>query len=87
MTKIIYTEVFKKKVAKLINKNPLLDKTFRKQFKRFKENPYHMGLRLHRLKGERSSQCAIRIEGDLRALAMKEGDIYIFFDLVKHDQY
>jgi mRNA-degrading endonuclease YafQ of YafQ-DinJ toxin-antitoxin module len=87
MTKIIYTEAFKRKAAKLKNKNPLLDKTFRKQFNRFKENPYHAGLRLHRLKGERSSQYAIRIGGDLRALAIKEGNAYIFFELVKHDQY
>ncbi|MEX0896222.1 MAG: hypothetical protein WDZ94_04835 [Patescibacteria group bacterium] len=87
MTKVVYTESFKKKISKFKNKNPLLDKTFRKQFKRFKENPYHVGLRLHRLKGERSSQYAIRIEGDLRALAIKENDIYIFFDLVKHDGY
>jgi len=87
MTKVVFTEIFRKKVSKLKNKNPLLDKTFRKQFKRFKENPYHAGLRLHRLKGERSSQYAVRIEGDLRALTIKEGDVYIFFDLVKHDQY
>ncbi|MBP7700769.1 hypothetical protein KA111_01745 [Candidatus Woesebacteria bacterium] len=87
MTKVIYTSAFKKKISKFINKNPLLDKTFRKQFKRFKENPYHVGLRLHRLKGERSSQYAIRIEGDLRALAIKEDDAYVFFDLVRHDQY
>lgn len=87
MTKISFTEVFKKKVVKLKCKNHLLDKAFRKQFRKFKENPYHAGLRLHRLKGERSSQYAIRIEGDLRALAIKEGDTFIFFDLIKHDQY
>ncbi len=87
MIKVVYTESFKRKVVKFKNKNPLLDKIFRKQFKKFKENPYHMGLRLHRLKGERSSQYAIRIKGDLRALAIKEDDVYIFFDLVNHDQY
>jgi mRNA-degrading endonuclease YafQ of YafQ-DinJ toxin-antitoxin module len=87
MTKVIYTESFKKMISKFKNKNPLLDKIFRKQFKRFKENPCHVGLRLHRLKGKRSSQYAIQIEGDLRALAIKEDDAYIFFDLVKHDEY
>lgn len=57
--------------------NLLLDKIFRKQFKRFKESPHHIGLRLHKLKGERSKQYAIWIEGDLRALAIKEDDVYI----------
>ena len=87
MIKIIYTESFKKKTAKFINKNPLLDKIFRKQFKKFKQDPRYVGLRLHKLKGERSRQYAIWIEGDLRALAIKKDDVYIFFDLVKHDGY
>jgi mRNA-degrading endonuclease YafQ of YafQ-DinJ toxin-antitoxin module len=87
MTKVIYTTSFKKKASKIKNKKPLLDKIFRKQLKRFKENPHHAGLHLHKLKGERSKQYAIRIEGDLRALAIKEDSVYIFFDLVKHDEY
>ena len=87
MTKVIYTTSFKKKSLKFKNKKPLLNKIFKKQFKRFKENPYHVGLHLHKLKGERSGQYALWIEGDLRALAVKEGDVYIFFDLVKHAEY
>ena len=87
MTKVVYTVTFEKKASKLKRKKPFLDKIFRKQFKRFQENPYHVGLRLHKLKGERSSQYAIQIAGDLRALAIRKDAVYIFFDLVKHDEY
>ncbi|MEN8253253.1 MAG: hypothetical protein ABFQ62_02660 [Patescibacteria group bacterium] len=87
MTKIIYTTSFKKKASKLKNKKPLLDKIFKKQFKRFKQNPHHAGLRLHKLKGERSKQYAIWIEGDLRAVCIQDNNEYVFFDLVKHDSY
>lgn len=87
MIKISYTTSFKKKVSKLISKKSILDKTLRKQFKKFRENPYHKGLHLHKLKGERANQYAIWIEGDLRALAIKDDDVYIFFDLIRHYKY
>jgi hypothetical protein len=87
MTNIVFTSVFKKKAAKLKSENPKLSKVFKMQFKRFRQNPRHKGLRLHKLKGERSQQYAVWIEGDLRALAMRDEDIYVFFDIVNHDSY
>jgi mRNA-degrading endonuclease YafQ of YafQ-DinJ toxin-antitoxin module len=84
---IHFTIGFKKKTAKLSGKNPQLLKQLKKQFKLFTQNPLHKGVRLHKLKGRRSEQYAIWIEGDLRALAFKDNNMYIFFDLVTHDQY
>ncbi|HYD34789.1 MAG TPA: hypothetical protein VD999_01855 [Vitreimonas sp.] len=84
---IHFTQDFQKKVVKLVLHNDQLRKKLKKQFQLFQQNPYHLGLRLHKLKGQRSEQYAIWIDGDLRALAIKDGEVYIFFDLVTHDQY
>ena len=82
-----FTRYFRKKAAKLVKNNLKLQKRFKKQFSLFQQNPNHLGLRLHKLKGKRSEQYAIWIEGDLRALAIKDGEVYTFFDVVTHDQY
>jgi mRNA-degrading endonuclease YafQ of YafQ-DinJ toxin-antitoxin module len=78
---------FQKKAQKLCKKDSQLRKALTKQFILFKKNHLHPSLKLHKLKGKRSEQYAIWIIGDLRALGIKEGDNYIFFDLVSHDQY
>lgn len=85
--KLYFTADFEKKVAKLIRKYPQLKEQFKKQFSLFNRDQSHPGLRLHKLKGKRSEQYAIWILGDLRALAIKNHDEYIFFDLVTHDKY
>lgn len=84
---IHFTQGFQKKAAKLTAHSEHLRKKLKKQFQLFHQNPNHIGLRLHKLQGQRSEQYAIWIEGDLRALAIKDGEEYIFFDLVTHDQY
>ncbi len=82
-----FTSGFIKKLTKLTRKNIQLKKRFKKQLTIFQQNPRHLGLRLHKLQGTRSEQYAIWIEDDLRALVIKDGDAYIFFDLVTHDEY
>lgn len=84
---IHFTQDFRKKAAKLVKNNSKLQKRLKKQFSLFQQNPAHAGLRLHKLKVSLSEQYAIWIEGDLRALAIKEGEVYTFFDVVNHDQY
>ena len=81
------TDSFQKKVKKLCKKDPPLRLELSKQFETFQRNPYHPSPRLHKLKGKRSTQYAIWIKGNLRALSIKNGDTYIFFDLVTHNQY
>ena len=78
---------FENKARKLCQKNPRLRLDLAKQFKLFQINPRHPSLKLHRLKGKRSSQYAIWIQGDLRALCIEENGLYIFLDLVTHDEY
>lgn len=82
-----FSQNFQRRLAKLVENNIALRKKFKKQIALVQENPSHIGLRLHKLKGKRSEQYAIWIDGDLRAVAVKDGDSYLFFDLVNHDQY
>jgi len=85
--KLYFTEKFQKKASKLIRKNPQLSAVLKKQFALFQKDTKHLGLRLHKLQGKRSEQYAIWILGDLRALAIRQGKDYVFFELVAHDQY
>lgn len=81
------TDSFQKKAKKLCKKDPKLKSKLTKQFLIFQKNSEHLSLKLHKLKGRRSKQYSIWIKDDLRALSIKDGDTYIFFDLVTHDQY
>ncbi|MBT3249504.1 MAG: hypothetical protein HN846_05115 [Candidatus Pacebacteria bacterium] len=81
------TDSFQKKAKKLCKKDPQLKIALAKQFSLFQENHQHPSLKIHKLKGKRSEQYAIRIKGDLRVLSIKNNEIFIFFDLVTHDQY
>lgn len=81
------TSSFQKQVKKLCRNDVGLRTVFKKQFLLFQKNPLHPSLRLHKLKGRRSEQYAIWIKGDLRALSIKDGELYVFFDLIRHNQY
>ncbi len=81
------TKFFRKKALKLCRKDPLLKNELSKQFSLFQQNHFHPSLRLHKLKGKRSEQFTIWIAGDIRALSIKDGDSYVFFDLISHDDY
>lgn len=85
--KLDFTNSFKRKTKKLFKKDPQIRFEFNKQFSFFQKNQEHPSLKLHKLKGRRSGQYAIWIRGDLRALGIKDGNKFIFFDLVKHDKY
>ena len=81
------TDSFQKKVKKLCRKDPQLRLELSKQFEIFQKDPHHPSLKLHKLRGKRSTQYAIWIKGNLRALGIKNEDTYVFFDLVTHNQY
>lgn len=84
---IRFSHNFLKKAKKLAHHQPNLKLRIKRQCDLFLQNPRHPGLRLHKLKGKRSVQYAIWIEGDIRALAIHDGDMFLFFDLVTHDEY
>jgi mRNA-degrading endonuclease YafQ of YafQ-DinJ toxin-antitoxin module len=81
------TKSFQNKAQKLCKKDFKLRSELIKQFSLFQQDHRHPSLKLHKLKGKRSKQYAIWIVGDLRALGIIDDDMYVFFDLVTHDQY
>jgi len=85
--KVYFTKDFIKKSNKLIKRNSQLEKRLTKQITLFKKNTQHPSLKLHKLKGQRSNQFAIWIEGNLRALCIQDNDEYVFFDFITHDEY
>ena len=84
---VYFSTKFVKKTRSLTNKDRSLKNSLDKQISLFKKDPSHPSLRFHKLKGKRSRQIAIWIRGDLRALCTKDGDGYLFIDLVTHDEY
>lgn len=81
------TEPFENKARKLCQKNQQLRRDLTKQFGLFQIDPTHPSLKLHKLQGKRVTEYAIWIQGDLRALCVKRNGVYIFFDIITHDQY
>jgi len=84
---IYFSKIYKKKLGKLIKKNPGLKKDLIKQLSLFAKNSKHPSLKLHKLKGQRSVQFSIWIKGDLRALYIKDKQDIIFVDILNHDEY
>jgi len=84
---IALSKLFIKKLNKLTRKRADLAEHFTKQFLLLKNDNNNNGLKLHKLQGDRSEQYAIWITGDIRAVALKDGNTLIFFDIVTHDEY
>jgi mRNA-degrading endonuclease YafQ of YafQ-DinJ toxin-antitoxin module len=76
---IALSKLFIKKLNKLTRKRADLTEHFTKQFLLLKSDNTNNGLKLHKLQGNRSEQYAIWITGDIRAVALKDGNTLIFF--------
>ena len=84
---VYFSTKFIKKAKLLAKKDKDLKSSLDKQISLFKTDPSHPSLKFHKLKGKRSTQYAVWIKGDLRALCIKDQDSYLFVNLVSHDQY
>lgn len=84
---LFYSEYFKKKLKKYLSKKPQLRQKVVKQLHLLEKNIEHPSLKTHKLKGKRSTEYAIWIEGDLRILFMLVDDGLLLTDLIKHDEY
>ncbi len=85
--KVFFSKSFKQKFDKVVKKDKKLRKQIAKQFQLFTQDPRYPSLRLHKLRGHRSEQYSIWMASDLRAIAIRKKDHYIFFDLIHHDDY
>ena len=85
--KLSFSSRFTKQLLNYCKKNEQLRQKFSKQIKLFENNPVHPSLKLHKLKGKRSTQFAIWIAPNIRALCAKREDEYVFSEIVTHDEY
>jgi mRNA-degrading endonuclease YafQ of YafQ-DinJ toxin-antitoxin module len=84
---IYFSTKFVRKAKLLTKKDKSLKNSLDKQISLFETNPSHPSLKLHKLKGRRSTQYAVWIKGNLRALCIKDKSGYLFVNLVTHDRY
>lgn len=85
--KLVYSDYFLTKLRKRVKKKSQLDYKIRKQLHLLVVDPKHPGLKLHKLKGKRSEEYSIWIEGNTRVTFILIKDSCLLTDFIKHDQY
>ena len=76
---IKYLPTFKKQYKKLPEK---FQQQFDNRLLLFVDNPTHPSLRVHPLKGSYAGYWSMNVNGDIRALYLREGDTVILFALI-----
>jgi len=85
--KLTYTNYFKKRLKKRVDKNHVLKQKVGKQLQLLLSDFGHPSLKTHKLKGERANEYAVWIEGDLRVTFIIIADEILLTDLITHDEY
>lgn len=85
--RLSYTDYFKKRLKKRVEKNYILNQKVSKQLKLLLSDFSHPSLKTHKLKGERADEYAIWIEGDLRIIFILIDDEILLTDLITHSEY
>ncbi|KJR40115.1 plasmid stabilization protein [Candidatus Magnetoovum chiemensis] len=84
--KIEYSKAFKKKTAKLIEKNPKVQEPLKTLFLMLENNPFDHSIKTHALSGNLKGLYACSLTYDLR-LTFKISDDYIhLIDIGTHDE-
>jgi addiction module RelE/StbE family toxin len=88
MTRIIFTDSYKKKSAKFIRKHPELKELYGKILKLAEVNINHPSLRLHKLKGKLADLSSISINLSYRITIyfLLEKDAIVPIDIGSHDE-
>jgi addiction module RelE/StbE family toxin len=82
-----YTDYFKKRLKKKFEKNSKLKGKVSKQLRFLQSDIHHPSLKTHKLKGDRKSEYAIWIEGDVRITFVVIKDGLLLTDIISHDEY
>ncbi|MBU0978266.1 MAG: hypothetical protein ABIJ33_02195 [Patescibacteria group bacterium] len=85
--KLIYSNYFRKRLAKRLKNDSKLRSQVSKQLKLLEFGFDYPSLKTHKLKGSHTNEYAIWITGDLRItlVLVKEG--LLLTDIIKHDEY
>lgn len=88
MAKLIFTESYEKRAAKIIKKHPELIGQYEKVLKLLEINPQHPSLRLHKLSGKLSELSSVSINISYRIVLnfIIKDDLIILIDIGTHDQ-
>ncbi len=81
------TSHFDKKLSKRIKTNIVLKKKVSERLKLLITDTWNPKLKTHKLKGERSEEYAITIEGNLRIVFEIIKDTILLTDVINHDEY
>ncbi len=81
------TPHFDKRLAKRIKGNAQLKKKVSEQLKKLKINAKYPSLKMHKLKGERTQEYSIWIEGNLRIVFQITSSTFLLTDIITHDEY
>ncbi|MFA6602551.1 MAG: type II toxin-antitoxin system mRNA interferase toxin, RelE/StbE family [Candidatus Shapirobacteria bacterium] len=86
MVKISFDSKLIAQLDKIKRKDSRLFELIQLKINLFSENPNHVTLRRHKLKGELDSYWSISINRSLRMVCMVIKDEFYFFDLGTYDQ-
>lgn len=84
--KINYHKEFLKNYKKRIKPYPKLATQFKKQLKRFIQNPKEPSLHDHKLIGKKKSFRAFSVTGDIRIVYLIESNEIWLYDIGSHNQ-
>ncbi len=84
---LAYSNYFKKRFRKRLEKSPKLKSKISKQLKLLVQDIHHPSLKTHKLKGNRKDEYAIWIEGDIRITFLIIDDRLLLTDIITHDEY
>lgn len=83
---IYLTPSFRSRYKKLIRNNPQLEIKIKEKINIFQENPAHLSLKLHKLKGGLHSNWSFSIDRDLRIILTYIDGGILFVDIGRHDE-
>jgi addiction module RelE/StbE family toxin len=86
MRELSFNPLFKKKLQKIQKTDRKLFNKVKKQLSLFQENPKHVSLKLHKLKGDLKNMWSIAIDRNYRMLFVDDEMGIYFVDLGTHDE-
>lgn len=86
MRELSFNPLFKKKLKKIQKTDKQLFSKVKKQLSLFQENPKHISLKLHKLKGNLQNLWSIAIDRNYRMLFVDDEIGIYFVDIGTHDE-
>lgn len=87
MTRLAFSQTFKKEYRNLLRKNPQLKTKIKRKVNFFLKNPHHSSLRIHKVFSAKAGEIfSFSVDKDLRILFRWQGNQIIFYRIGNHKQ-